>query len=123
MFVKTRKKHLFEARRRRILGAAMMIRDGLSIEERRRVYVFGSWVWGWPHERSDLDVAIDDRYMDAGESLKFLKKVLPEGYEDDIDILYITEAPGYLRRKILNEGVGIDEAVERLKSGRFFRAE
>jgi predicted nucleotidyltransferase len=72
----------------------------------RRIWLFGSLVWGFPHEASDLDVAVEGlASTDYFRALGELLEVVPGG----VDLVRLEEAPDSLRVRILQSGEVIHE--------------
>ena len=119
--LKERNRERKRKRAKLIYGVLLKLKNRVPEEYRNRIIIFGSWAWGSPGEWSDIDVAVDDRGMSSRESLKLLARVSVEGYEDCEDVIFLTEAPENLRRRILQKGISIDEALKAV--GKFLEGE
>jgi len=84
------------------------LREMLTPEEAQRVYIFGSCVWGTPHWRSDLDLAIDDEGLSTEAAWRLWNKVfsVAERFfgEERVDVCFMSELPENLKQKIQNKG-------------------
>jgi predicted nucleotidyltransferase len=62
-----------------------------------RVWLFGSFAWGQPHERSDVDLLVE------GDE-HFLAQRVSELVRREVHSLHVAEAPASLRERVLAYG-------------------
>jgi predicted nucleotidyltransferase len=73
----------------------------------RRVWSFGSLAWGIPHQRSDIDLAVEGLApLDVFAALAALMAEAPAA----VDLVRLEDAPPALRERILREGVELADA-------------
>ncbi len=67
----------------------------------RRVFLFGSLVWGGVHSRTDVDLAVEG--LPPGERASFHVRISKE-VDAEVDVVLLESAPDTLRRRILQNG-------------------
>ena len=75
----------------------------------RRVYLFGSLVWGRPHARTDIDLAVEG--IPPAHMADFAAEALMQ-LDADVDVVPLERASENLRSRILEEGELIWEAKD-----------
>jgi len=89
------------------------LKKELAPEEAQRVFLFGSCVWGIPHWRSDVDLAIDDENFDDERTWRLWNKVfaIAERFfgEEKVDVCFLSELPDRLKDRIRREGRRISD--------------
>jgi predicted nucleotidyltransferase len=71
----------------------------------QRAWLIGSAAWGAAHPRSDLDIVVEG--MSEGYGLLWDR--LSEAAGMDVDLLRLEELDDGFRRRVLSEGVEVDE--------------
>ena len=67
----------------------------------RRVFLFGSLVWGGVHSRTDVDLAVEG--LPPAERASFHVRISRE-VDAEVDVVLLESAPDTLRRRILQDG-------------------
>lgn len=97
-------------RRERILEAARRLGPEIAREfGLMRVLLFGSWAWGRPHERSDVDLVVEGLEPElSSRAAVIVEKRLGEalGREcPESDLHRIEDLPDWVRERIDREGI------------------
>lgn len=67
----------------------------------KRVFLFGSLVWGGIHARTDVDLAIEGL---SSEHLAIFASAVSERLDAEVDLVPLERAPESLRTRVLREG-------------------
>ncbi len=75
----------------------------------RRVWLFGSWAWGTPHRRSDVDVAVEGlapgKWIDAWGRMDELLRAIAGDRTSEADLRQVETFPDWARAKIVSKGI------------------
>ena len=102
-------KRRVEARRARLREALRGVAEALAREfPVTRVFWFGSWCWGRPHSRSDIDLAVEGlpavREIKAAVRAERLLLERDPNAHEEVDLKRWEELPDRLRTRILEKG-------------------
>jgi len=95
-----------EARRSLALESLVRLRALLTARGARRVWLFGSLVWGSVHDTSDIDLAVEGLPVD--ELCRVLGELLMAA-PCSVDLIRIEEAPPGLAARIRARGRRLDD--------------
>lgn len=100
------------ARRDLILGALRRLGPRIAGEfGLAGLFLFGSWAWGRPHERSDIDLAVEGLAPErACRASAALERTMVEALGDEcteVDVHRLEDLAGWVRARIDREGIAL----------------
>lgn len=92
-----------QARRERVVPAVRRgVEQARSAGLLTRAWLFGSYAWGAPGERSDIDLLVAD-----GLDPEHIAAVVGRDIALDVHVVRLEEAPDSLRERVLREGIAL----------------